>query len=1169
MPATGLKLCAYSLLAMLIFQACSESKPDDNTSPAPVYSHPKITNLDTLKGYAVNSITKDSILPLISESGDVVITGRPTQIKGVIIDDNVARNSKMVKAKSPDIVALNKNVVQVGTPERVKAIPDYPVKDSVDSYLINSIGDIIRSGTPLSVQGKPVFKTEPVPTLAHLPKFKDVATEDFQYLDVDQGIISSYIYEVYIDSRNNIWFGTYEGLSKFNGSSFINYTVKEGLSGNQIWAITEDRNGNMWFGSNGGGVSMFDGDKFVHFTEEEGLSRNEVWDILEDSKGNMWFATLGGGVSKYDGVHFTHYTQKEGLSHNEIWSILEDKKGNLWFGTYGGGVSKYDGESFIHYDKESGLGGNRVWTMMEDYRGDIWFGTYGDGVTRYDGEYFYNYSKEEGLTSDIILSIYEDDDHNIWFGTYGEGVDRFDGKNIINYAQEEGVSHGDVMSVIEDDYGNIWLGTNGGGVTRFNKQSFSHFGAREGLSDDVVLSIEEDNSGNVWIGSNGGGVSMYDGKTFSNYKTEQGLNGNVIWSVLNDSKGNLWFGTRNNGLSKFNGESFIHFSHYQNLLSQVPALFEDSKGNIWMGTEGAGIMKYDGKSIINYNSENGLGSNQIWSVLEDKKGNIWFGTVGGGIVKFDGELFTSYTEKEGLGSNAVWSMCESSDGGIWIGTDEGVSKFDGQNFLHFTKESGLCSNIIWSIIEDHNNNIWLGTQNGISVLKTLDAKNNDGDKPLTIIKTYDRLDGLKGLDFYENSVLIDRNKKIWLGSGKGVSRFDLEKFSINETPPVVRLNSIEIKEQFIDFKNINDSLWSDIVFDSVRPYTNLPVDLVLPFDKNHITFYFSAIDWSAPQKVKYSYKIEGLNDEWSEPSRDIKADFRSIPYGSYTFKVCAVKESGNWSEPFSYDFTIEPPIWKTWWAIVGYFVLFFLLVIGVFKWRTTRLKKHKEYLRIEVKKATREIRRQKEELKRTLISNEEKEILLKEIHHRVKNNLQIINSLIRLQSDFMNASNFREKLKETEDRIQSMRLIHEMLYKSEDFTNLNIKDYIHELKENIIGAHNNNQIDIIFKMEVEALELGMDLLISLGLIINEIFSNSLKHAFQDRPEGNISLKLFSDSSKIYIKIDDDGIGSDIPAEILCDNSLGMDLIWSLADQLDAEINVDTVNGFHYELVLPY
>ena len=250
---------------------------------------------------------------------------------------------------------------------------------------------------------------------------------------------------------------------------------------------------------------------------------------------------------------------------------------------------------------------------------------------------------------------------------------------------------------------------------------------------------------------------------------------------------------------------------------------------------------------------------------------------------------------------------------------------------------------------------------------------------------------------------------------------------------------------------------------------------------------------------------------------------------------------------------------KRYFFVVIILGLLLLMIVFLFVSARRRLQQTREHQKI--------LADQNEELQRTLISKEEKEILLKEVHHRVKNNLQIISSLIRLQSSFMNKGNFQEKLVETENRIRSMALIHEKLYKSDSLSSLSIRNYIEELSIHISESYDND-LKVRFNIDVEEREYRIDSLIPLGLIINEILSNSLKYAFYGRNHGTVSIVLKSDEEHTYLTVYDDGMGADLSLDELKEGSLGIDLIISLTDQLDGELHLDTTSGFRYEFIFP-
>ena len=229
---------------------------------------------------------------------------------------------------------------------------------------------------------------------------------------------------------------------------------------------------------------------------------------------------------------------------------------------------------------------------------------------------------------------------------------------------------------------------------------------------------------------------------------------------------------------------------------------------------------------------------------------------------------------------------------------------------------------------------------------------------ITLLFIPSQQDGLKGLDFYINSVLLDSKNRIWWGSSKSLTMLDMNNFKIPVEPPALQLNTIEINEQFADYRHLKDSDRIKIKFNGVAKFYNYPLNLELPYKNNHLTFHFSAIDWYAPHKIKYSYKMEGLYNHWSLPTSEAKADYRSMPYGTYSFKVRAIGGAQKWTEPFEYTFTILPPWWHTWWARTGYGITALLIIFGFARWRTAKLKQRQKELEAEIVNATLLIREQ-------------------------------------------------------------------------------------------------------------------------------------------------------------------------------------------------------------------
>lgn len=650
----------------------------------------------------------------------------------------------------------------------------------------------------------------------------------------------------------------------------------------------------------------------------------------------------------YDGLTFTHFTTKEGLSSNRVLSILEDNQGNLWFGTMSG-VDMFNGEAFMHYSENDGSPEYPVNSILEDLDGNLWFGTSGGGARRYNGETFLYFTENEGLSSNQVEAILEDSQGNLWFASVGGGVSMYKDSTFTHFTEEEGLSGKWIISILEDTQGNLWFGSVGDGVSIFNSQSFRHYTENEGLNSRAIYSMLEDSQGNLWFGSLYGGVSRYDGKTFRHFTEKEGLGYHTVESILEDSRGNLWFGLGSGGVSMYNGKSFTRFTSEQGFSDySVGSILEDKLGNIWFGTYGGGLIKYNGAFFTHFTETEGLGNNMVESIHEDGHGNLWFGTLGG-VSMYNGEEVTNFSEREGLSSNLVGCIMEDSHGNLWFGTmTRGACRYDGHSFTPFTKEEGLSDNHIQSIAEDSSGNIWLSTEHGLNRIDIA-----SGNSPANI-HSFGLQDGLKGIHFLQNSVLSDSKNQLWWGNNTTLTMLDMNAFEILGEAPDIQLNSIDINGEVVDYRSRN--------FGSVARYYNYPLNLELPYDKNYLTFHYSAFDWKAPHKIRYTYRIGGLNEEWSLSTEETKADYRNLPYGTHTFEVRAVGEAQIWSDPLEFTFTITPPWWHTWWARAAYGILGLLIVWGVVQWRTSSLKNRQKELENTVRERTVEISGKNKEL---------------------------------------------------------------------------------------------------------------------------------------------------------------------------------------------------------------
>jgi ligand-binding sensor domain-containing protein/serine phosphatase RsbU (regulator of sigma subunit) len=954
------------LLFLILLISCDRSDQDKFRFARGYFDEPPAARVDVVEGYRINPATGDSILPLITPTGEPARTGKPIPAAAFVLNRDSLEEPREIPLRGVEVVPVNLPVHPVAEslttfPVSFAGFDQLPERGPYNfpDVIINSIGDTVLTGKPIRMAGEERSFAPGQPVFALPPGMKDNATRDIKYLDVYHGLYSSQVISMMEDRFGRIWFGTGGGgVSVYDGQSFTNLTREEGLCESMILSMIEDSRGNIWLGSNGEGLIMFDGRTFTHYREENGLISNTIQDIHEDRQGNIWF-TQGGGICRFSGENMIHYSRKEGLFSRGIEAIMEDDQGNIWLGTQEG-IILYDGQEFRRLE---GLPRFSVKAILEGRDGSIWFGTYGRGLLHMQGEELTFLGTNEGLSNDQVESIVEDAGGNLWIGTAGGGVSMFDGKAFTYLTSDNGLSGQWIVPILEDGSGNLWFGSMGGGVSIYNRNSFRHFTENEGLSIRAIFSMLEDHQGNLWFGTLFGGVNRYDGDSFTRFTVRSGLNDPTVESILEDREGNIWFGLGDRGVSKYDGRTFTNFGRRVGFTnSPVGAMVEDGEGRLWFATLGGGLISYDGEAFSHFTDDGGLINNFVETVIRDREGNLWLGSLGGGVCRFDGSTFTHYTQKEGLSSNYVGCLFEDSRGMLWIGTmDRGAMMLEEDTITYFTERQGISDNYIQSIMEDRLGNIWLSTDKGLNVLRF-----DQGNQSFQI-RTYGLQEGLKGINFFQNSVLLDSHNRMWWGNSKSLTMLNMNTFNLDDPPPSIEIDRVDLNRRMTDYR-IRDRSAGDIRYDSVVPFFNVPVNLQLPYSENHLTFHFLGIDWSAPQKIRFSCMVEGVDKEWSLPRIQPFAEYRNLPYGTHVFKVRAKGTSGEWSDPVAFTFTVLRPWWNTWLARIGFLLAAVLMITLLFRWRTSLLKRRQRELEKIVHDRTEEISEMVEELKQQNVS---------------------------------------------------------------------------------------------------------------------------------------------------------------------------------------------------------
>jgi len=752
-------------------------------------------------------------------------------------------------------------------------------------------------------------------------------TYNFREYSVEHGLPQSQVYCIFQDSKGYLWIGTFGGgVARYDGKKFTHLSEREGLSNNTVFAIAESNDGKIWFGTNHG-ISIYDGSTILKKDTSDGLAGIAAYSLHKDNDGVMWAGTSS-GLSKYENNHFVSFNEKHGLKNTKIRALCSVGK-KLWLGT-NGGVYLYENEKFVNYS--TGLPGTKIRSLLSDKQGKLWVGTetglgfIEKGITT---------ASNDSLLNNKIYSLFEDRGGNVWIGTENFGVVNFTKGEVINYNYSKGLPNNSIRTITQDTEGNIWFGSNGNGIIMFEGKSFVHYGAREGLANEIVMSFFEDQQKNMLFGSFGGGITRISANNKVDYFNEKnGLINNTVLSIAQKKDGTYIFGTYG-GIAFNKDGKYTHLTSKEGLINDnVFTLHLDKSENLWIGTFG-GLCKYDGTKFHYFGERENL---SIYDIHESIDGTIWIGSSGGLSKYFKNEL--RYINDGPLKGNVVRTISEDNKGNLWFGTENGVVFYDKKNWKVINEKDGLSSNAVpFILVKD--NYVWIGTNKGVDRLDIASFYKDE-----VVLNHYGKPEGFKGIECNQNAVLNDSKGFLWFGTVKGAARYNPRFDKINLHEPQTHIESLKLFLQDSDLKNYSDSESNKL----------LPTDLKLPHDKNHITFHFVGLSFKVPEKVKYKWKLEGFDKNWSPVSDQNEITYSNIPPGEYTFYVKAANNDGIWnSEPVAYSFAIDKPFWQRTWFILFCIVLFSTATRIAYKLRTKKLRDAKKELEKQVKTRTQQL----------------------------------------------------------------------------------------------------------------------------------------------------------------------------------------------------------------------
>jgi signal transduction histidine kinase/ligand-binding sensor domain-containing protein len=732
-----------------------------------------------------------------------------------------------------------------------------------------------------------------------------------------------------------LWLGTTNGLIRFDGIRFVHWTPLHGqeLPSTDIRLLAASRSRGLWIGSSKS-VSRLENGQLTAYPAVDSWLHGTPISMFEDRLGRLWILGQGAEGRSVGAIlptgQFEIYDRTAGLPGQKVQTILEDSKHVLWLGTTGGLCRWSPGAPAA-----CSLAALNIFSLTEEANGDFLIGDNASGSTlELSGGVLRPVFSRLGNASVIARSGLRDHDGNVWIGTVGQGLLRLNHGRLERFTRRDGLSSDTISAVAEDREGDLWIAT-ARGIDRIRDPKVSHLNSLGGLSGDLVTAVQPGRGGGVWVGTSGG-LNFVKGPQIVPFLMESGLTNTTITALYQDIKGTLWVAT-SGGLFYRSGNRFVPLRDtVGKSLIGVFAITGRDDGDLAVLDSGKGLFTIRSAAAHSLALPE-LPPRRAYQIQFDTSGRLWVGYYDGGVAMVDGASVHLYTKADGLVDGSVRAIQTDAAGDVWVGGASGLSRFHNGSWDTWTRSNGLPEGGVNAIVEDvPHRSLWLATPGGLLCV-SIAALNGSlaAAGPLKFV-LYGANEGLR---MYSNGrtanpTMTVSEGKIWLCTLDGVTIVDPARVQSNPLPPPVVIEQMSVDGAALDLASSGSAV----------------------FRGRQLQIAYTALSLPVPERIRFRYKLEGLDRDWTEAEGRRTVTYVDLPHGHYWFHVTACNNDGVWNtEGAVLPFFIKPYYYQTWWFLVLCAGVMASLAFGAHRIRVRRVVYRLQLIGEERARLTREL----------------------------------------------------------------------------------------------------------------------------------------------------------------------------------------------------------------------